>query len=163
MITITLQQIRDKKPCRDGWEKVLKANGGSKADFSKPFPLSSILESNGLDDTLWTLQCLQEYHWLWRKFAVWCARRVQHLMTDQRSINALDVVWRHSDGLATDEELAAARAAARAAAWAAAGAAARAAAWAAAGAAAWAAAWAAQSAKLKQVIDAGKWIDEDPQ
>lgn len=151
MITITLQQIRDKSPCHDGWQKVLKANGGSKADFSKPFPLSSILESNDLDDTLWTLQCLPEYHWLWRKFAVWCARQVQHLMTDQRSIDALDVAWRHSDGLATDEELAAAGDAARDAA--------RDAAW----AAAWAAARDAQSAKLKQVLDAGKWIDEAPQ
>lgn len=60
-----------------------------------------------------------------RKFAVWCARQVQHLMTDPRSVAALDVAERHAEGLATDEELAAARAAgvaAWAAAWAAAGA-----------------------------------------
>jgi len=71
-----------------------------------------------------------------RKFAVWSARQVQHLMTDPRSVAALDVSERHADGLATDAELnaawaaasAAARAAARAAAWAA---------WDAAAAAAW--------------------------
>lgn len=135
MITITLQQIKSEHPCEDGWKKVLKANGGTKADFDKPFPLSSILESNDLDDTLWALLCLPEYHWLWRKFAVWCARQVQHLMKDQRSIDALDVALRHADGQATDDELAAA----------------------------WVAAWDAQAKKLKQVIDAGEWIDSDPE
>jgi hypothetical protein len=51
-----------------------------------------------------------------RKFAAWSARQVQHLMTDPRSTHALDVAERHADGLATDEELATAWAAARAAA-----------------------------------------------
>ena len=85
-----------------------------------------------------------------RKFAVWSARKVQHLMTDPRSIEALDVAERFAARDATDSELAAAGAAARAAALAAARAAALAAAWAAARAAAWdaalAAAWAAADA-----------------
>ena len=94
-----------------------------------------------------------------RLFAVRCARRVQHLMTDPRSIAALDVAERHAKGEATDEELSAARASARAAgdaSWAA-GDAARAAgdaAWAAgdaARAAAWdAAAWAAGAARAAE-------------
>ena len=46
-----------------------------------------------------------------RRFAVWSARQVQHLMADPRSIAALDVAERHANGQATDEELAAARAA----------------------------------------------------
>ena len=78
-----------------------------------------------------------------RKFAVWSARQVQHLMADARSIAALDVADRHADGLATDDELAAARAAAWDAAWDAAGAAAGDA----ARAAAWDAARAAQAAR----------------
>lgn len=41
-----------------------------------------------------------------RLFAVRCARQVQHLMKDQRSIQALDVSERYANGLATDEELA---------------------------------------------------------
>lgn len=68
-----------------------------------------------------------------RLFAVWCARRVQHLMTDPRSVTALDVAERFANGAATEDELRAAYAAARDAA---AGAAADAA-WDAAGAAAW--------------------------
>jgi hypothetical protein len=84
-----------------------------------------------------------------RLFAVGCARKVQHLMKDQRSIDALDVAERYANGNATKNELAAARDAAREAAWASAWASARAAAWdaaweaagEAAGEAAWEAAW----------------------
>ena len=163
MITITLYKIKANCPCADGWRKVLAANGGTNADMSKPFAVASILESNDLDDTIWALRCLPKHANLWRKYAVWCARQVQHLMLDPRSLNALDVAWRHSDGLATDSELTAARNAARdaagAAAWDAAGAAAGAAAWAAAWGAAWAAARAAQKEKLIEILTAGHWVD----
>ena len=63
-----------------------------------------------------------------RLFAIWCARntpladgrKVGDLLTDPRSLAALEVAERYAAGKATDEELAAARAAAWAAAWAAA-------------------------------------------
>ena len=170
MITVSLNEIRAHSPCELGWKKVLASKGGTSADVDAQFPITDILESNDLDDTLWTLRCRPEYSNLWRKFAVWAARQVEGKLTDQRSRDALDVAWRHSEGLATDDELAAARdaagAAARAAAWDAAGAAAWAAAWAAAGDAAWAAAWdaardaarAAQKAKLIEILTAGEWV-----
>lgn len=166
MVTITLNQIRAKNPCTSGWETLLKHLGKTQAD-DVAFPLAVVLESNGLDDTLWCLRCIPEAPWI-RKYAVWCARQVQHLMTDARSIAVLDVAERHADGLATDAELAAARAAAWAAARAVAGFAAGFAAWAAAGDAAWdaavaaavaaartaggAAARAAQTEKLREVL-----------
>ena len=79
-------------------------------------------------------------------FAVTCARRVQHLMHDPRSVAALDTRERWLRGEATDAEMEAALDVARAAS--AASAAARAAAWAASAAldAAWAAARDAASA-----------------
>ena len=128
--------------------------GKTKAD-DEPLPLLTILDSNGLDDALWCLRAMPEHDKQWRLYAVWCARQVQHLMTDPRSIAALDVAERYANGDATDGELAAAsaaawdaaRAAARAAAWDAA----RAAAWAAARAAAWDAAWDAQTKELRRV------------
>jgi len=97
-----------------------------------------------------------------RLFGVWCARQVQHLMTDQRSIYALDVAERYAAGGATRKELAAARdaaLAARDAAWAArdaALAAARDAAWAAALDAARDAAWAAGDAAWAAARDAAR-------
>ena len=166
----TLNKIRSHSPCTNGWEKLLKNLGKTKAD-DEPLALTAILESNGIDDALWCLRAVDGHEREMRLFAVDCARRVQHLMTDKRSIDALDVAERFANGLATQAELAAAGAAARAAAGAAAGAAAdagwaaaraaadaaraagaaagaaadaaRAAGWAAAGAAAGAAEWAA--------------------
>ena len=93
-----------------------------------------------------------------RLIAVKCARQVQHLMKDERSINALDVAERFANGEATQEELNAAwdaawaaRDAAWAAAWAAAGDAAGDAAWAARDAA-WAAAWAKQAEIVREFV-----------
>ena len=153
-VMITLQKIRDKAPCSSGWGKLLKAKAGVGMDAE--FPLSDVLDSNGLEDTLWCLHCLPEHDNLWRLYAVWCARQVKHLMKDQRSIDALDVAERYARGLATDAELSAALAAAEAA-WDAAAWAARAAAWAAAEAAraaSGAAAWAARAAARDAARDA---------
>ena len=115
-----------------------------------------------------------------RLFAIRCARRVQHLMTDPRSIAALDVADRYAKGEATDDELSAARdaawdardaaraaasaaardarAAARAAAWAAS--AASAAAWDAASAAARDARAAARAARAAELAEQQKILDE---
>jgi hypothetical protein len=152
----TLNRIREHSPCSDGWRKLLKHLGKTEAD-DDPLPLVTILDSNGLDDALWCLRAVidvEQHAPEMRLYAVWCARQVQHLLTDPRSLEVLDVAERHARGEATDDELEAARAerAERAAAWAAAGAEraatwdARAAAGAAAGNAAGAAAWAAAGA-----------------
>lgn len=120
-ITTTLNHIRAHSPCALGWAKLLKHLGKMTAD-DEPLPYSVIVASNGLDDALWCCRAEPQHSREWRLFAVWCARRVQHLMTDPRSIAALDVAERHANGLATDVELdaaAAAVAAAAAAAWAA--------------------------------------------
>jgi hypothetical protein len=142
MIATTLNRIREHTPCKDGWETLLRHLGKTQAD-DEPLPLVTILESNGLDDVLWCLRAVEGHDREMRLYAVACARRVQHLMKDHRSINALDVAERYAEGQATDKELEvalatadAAAAVARDAAWAAAGAAAGAA-WAAAMEAAW--------------------------
>ena len=123
-----------------------------------------------------------------RKFSVWCARQVEHLSKIETTKALLDLTDSYLDGLSTGEELRALRRthcaayaadyAAAAAAYATAYAAAAAdaayadAAYAAYAAAADYAAYAAyaayatqkqaielQKAKLKQILDAGKWVD----
>jgi hypothetical protein len=76
-----------------------------------------IVEINGLSDALWACRAEPQYSREWRLYAVWCARQVQHLMKDERSIAALDVAERHASNQATDAELEAARDAAWAPAW----------------------------------------------
>lgn len=159
----TLNKIRAHGPCSNGWAKLLRHLGKTQAD-DEPLPLATVLDSNGFDDALWCLRAVNGHQREMRLYAVWCARQVQHLMADPRSSAALNVAERHAAGKATDEELAAAEAAAwaaagdaaRDAAEAAAEAAARAAAGDAARAAAWDAARAAQDAEFRQVFCGGE-------
>ena len=130
----TLNKIRSHSPCEDGYKKLCKSLGGiRKYGKDTPITIRQIVESNGLDDALWTLRTMPEHNNRWRLLAVRYARTVQHLMADPRSLAAMDVAERHARGLAEDAELTAASNAA----WAAARAASNAA-WAASNAA-WAA------------------------
>ena len=161
-ITTTLNRIRDHSPCRAGWEKLLKGLGKTAVD-DEPLPFSRIVEINGVADAIWCMRVEPQRDQQWRLFVVFCCRQMQHLLSDQRSLTAIDVAERYAKGEATKEELEAAgeaslaaerkayrkasRAAAREAARAASCVAAWDAAWKIAGTAAWEAAWiAAQEA-----------------
>ena len=159
-LTTTLNRIKVYSPGLVRWQKLLKYLGKTVAD-DESLPFSVILDSNGLEDALWCCRTAPEHNRVWRLYTMWCARQVQYLMTDQRSLDALDVVERYANGQATDKELSAAQDAAQdawgdardawivgntaqeaalAATWAA-----GAAAGAAVGAAAWATTWAAEN------------------
>ena len=148
MITTTLNRIRDHSPCQPGWEKLLVGLGKTKAD-DEVLSFATILEIVGLDNALWYCRAEPQYAKEWRLFAVAVARRVEHLNTDPRVKNAIDVAERYAHGEATDAELKAARDAA----WEAAGDAAWEAAWTAAWAA-WYAAWDARAAEWAAAWDA---------
>ena len=152
----TLNAIRAHSPCASGWAELLRHLGKTQAD-DEPLALTTILDSNGLDDALWCLRACEGIDREARLYAVWCARQVQHLMTDPRSLAALDVAERHANGEATDADLAAALAEALAAAGTAAGAAAWAAAGIAAGSAALAAAWAAARSEARSAARSAAW------
>lgn len=107
----TLNKIRAHEPCESSWKNLLKNLGKTKAD-DEPLALTTILESNGFDDALWCLSAVDGHEREMRLFAVECARSVQHLMKDKRSIDAIDVAERFANGQATQQELDAARAAA---------------------------------------------------
>ena len=116
MITTTLNRIRGHQPCASGWTKLLAGLGKTTAD-DEPLPYAEIVRINGLDDALWACRAEPQYEREWQLYAVWCARQVQHLMTDPRSLAALDVAERYATGQATEDEMEAARDAARDAAW----------------------------------------------
>jgi hypothetical protein len=157
---VTLKALRKAEACVSGYNKVVCSLSGKEFNPKRKtyirykhegqISILSIIESNGIYDALWATRCVTGNDRDLRLFAVWCARQVLRLMTDKRSINAIDTAERYANGKATDAELAAAWAATRDAARAAAGVAARDASWAAAGVAArdasWAAAWAAARA-----------------
>ena len=53
MITITLNKIRAHSPCATGWQKLLGSKGKTSAD-DEEFPLTDVLDSNGLDAVSYT-------------------------------------------------------------------------------------------------------------
>jgi hypothetical protein len=137
----TLNKIRAHSPCRDGWEKLLRGLGKTAAD-DEPLWLDAVIDHNGIDDALWCLRAVDGCDREIRLFAVWCARRVQHLMVDPRSVAALDVAERYARGEASDEELSAAEEEAAEAAEA---------------AESWAESWAARSAARSSAAAAARW------
>lgn len=148
---VTLEQIRAKSPCPEGWKKVKSYIEGS--NIEQPFCVSEIIKSNDIDDTLWVLEnvCGSDGELICHIFACDCAERVLPIFEksypeDDRPREAIRIKRLWARGEVDDAAGSAARAAARAAAWSAAGSAARAAAGSAARAVAWASARAAARA-----------------
>jgi len=102
--TFTIEDIRSWDPCYDPVRHLAEDWSGTALDIlrDEKMPVASrfwvVLRTEVLDKK--TL----------RLFAVWCARSVQHLMQDQRSINAIDIAEKFANGEATEEELETARA-----------------------------------------------------
>ena len=131
MKQITINDIRklDPEPCYDPTKYLPEGWSGTLIDILN-------VTDCPLEDRLWVVTGFLDDR-ANRLFAVWCAKEALKLIDnpDPRSVAACDVAERYANGQATDDELAAAWAAARAAAWAAT--------WTAGLAAAWAATWAA--------------------
>ena len=165
----TLNKIREQSSCPNGWIKLLR-HLGKRGPDDEQLSFATILESNGLEHAMWCLLTLDDQKAVVR-FALGCARMVEHLMLDERSRDALRTVEAWLDAAASDEEVCRASAAADAAARAAEAARAAAAdAWAAANAAAYAAenaaavaAWAAADAAdaAGRAARAAEWAARD--
>ena len=138
----TLNKIIFHSPCKEGWEKLLNHLNKTQAD-DEPLELRTILQSNGLNDTIWSLRAVEGKDKEIRLFAADCAELVlpiyeKHYPDDNRPRLAILAARDYANGLITLEELSAACDAASAAAYAACDA---------ASAAARAAAYAARSAR----------------
>lgn len=98
----TLNLIKNGKPCTSGYKRLLEHLGKTTAD-DEPLLLSTIIRSNGISDALWCLDSLDcfeptaEFLRKVRLMAVFSARRVTHLMTDERSRKAVDAAHKYYD------------------------------------------------------------------
>lgn len=119
VMTTTLNKLRAHSPCESGWKKLLAHLGKTQAD-DEPLQLSTILESNGIQDAVWALRSLNGVDKELRLFACDCAEHVLYLFEnvypkDNRPRNAIENARKYAQGTATKEELAAAANAANAA------------------------------------------------
>ena len=119
--TVTLKQLRKAGACYEGYNKLVRGLQGKpftaedmerktyiRFKHDTPINLAFIARNNDIGDALWATRCLEGCDRDLRLFAVWCARRTQHRMTDPRSIAAIDVAERFANGEATADELCAA-------------------------------------------------------
>ncbi len=68
----TLSTIQEHKPCKEGWDKLLSFLGKTEAD-EEELSILTILDSNGLDHTLWCFRVIKGHDDTLRQFAKWCA------------------------------------------------------------------------------------------
>jgi len=149
-LTMTLAQIREHRPCEDGWKTLLASLGGARAPLTTRVSLGDIARSNGAADAWWCVRALDWSDVTVRRRIVSAllptVRRAAKHTTDDRVHACIDATQRWCGGDdSVDLESAVAEAAEAAAAWAAE---ARAAAEGAAGAAARAAEFEQQRADL---------------
>lgn len=68
--------------------------------------LIDICHINGISYALWAMRYLDSTHNRdIQLFGVWCVRQVQHLLIDERSIRAIDVVEKFANNMASEKEL----------------------------------------------------------
>jgi hypothetical protein len=115
MNNLTLNLIKSKSPCEDGYAKLLKSLGKTQAD-DEPIRIEQILESNGINDTIWVIwNCIKGREMDKRNLLVDIAESVLHIFEakypdDTRPRRAIEMIRNEK---ATKEELEAAGAATR--------------------------------------------------
>ena len=85
-IMVTLNQIEKHTPYYTHWDEVFKIDKGIEKDPNKPFPLSIILDSNGIEITLRCFRALREHKSILEKFALFCAKEAS-TRTDNKVIH----------------------------------------------------------------------------
>lgn len=108
----TLDDIAKCNPNVDLWEEILRLRKcmpctvkGFKGD-GEQFPVSDIGELGRLDWLCWTAKFFKgDDLKIYKQFTINCAKRVQHLMRDKRSIDALNMAQDYLDGKITYAEI----------------------------------------------------------
>lgn len=93
----SLCDIHEGDPCEYGWAKLTEARDSIDETDTRSFPVTDIYKSNDFADMLWVAD--KDYSntaGLLHGFAIWCAKRVEHLVTDPVILNALRVAERYN-------------------------------------------------------------------
>lgn len=112
MRKIAIDVLRGNSACKSGVEKSERICLEQK--FTE-FDLHTIIQYASPEEALWCLRLWPEYDKEWRGLAISFAKKIEHLLTDPRSKNALIVAEKFVNSEATIEELNVARVAAWAA------------------------------------------------
>ena len=85
MLNTTFAKLHEHHACTEGYQKLARSLGGiNKYGKDTLIPLDKIIESNGLQDTIWTLRATTESSEnLIIEFACQCAEHVLHFYTDK--------------------------------------------------------------------------------
>ena len=85
MLFTTFEKLHENQACTEGYRKLARSLGGvNKYGKDMPIPLDKILESNGLQDTIWSLRATTESSEnLLIEFACRCAEHVLHFYEDK--------------------------------------------------------------------------------
>lgn len=100
----TLQKILKNISCESQRKEFLRKLGKKESDNCK-IEILEILDLNGFDDALWSLRGVDGYERELRLFAVWCGRRVQENIKDQKSIDAINIAEKFANGEASESDL----------------------------------------------------------
>ena len=109
----TLQQIKDKSPCKDGWKLLLK--NLNTTDLTTEVSLEQILDSNGVKDAYWALRC-----WDYKEYCLLLANVAESVLhvwlnkypDDNRPQQAIEAIRLWESGEISMKELLAASSAA---------------------------------------------------
>jgi len=121
MLTTTLNEIKGYSPCADGWTKLLRSLGKTKADNAS-LDIIYILKSNGIEDAIWCLRCFN-----YKDYCLFLADVAESVLPlfeakrtdDQRPRDTIEIIRAYKRGEVTKEQLIAVADAAAAAAYAA--------------------------------------------
>ena len=124
MLHTTLNLLKEKEACLSGYKKVLEFVGKD-FDKDKEIPLTDILKSNDLEDTLWVIDnraTIEDSYKFQIKFGTWCARQVlqywkSEYQEDETIENCLDIRDRFVNDDSTFDEMSSARESAWESAW----------------------------------------------
>lgn len=104
MIYTTLNRIKSCNPSALWWNAILSGIGKEEADDDL-LSFKDIADKVGRSQAMWCCRAEPSYESTWRLFAVWCVRRVKHLVTNESGIRALDIAEKNALGEQNDVEL----------------------------------------------------------